>query len=82
MTPDEAESRGGRTLRPFVPEPSSINLFAEDPRPCPACDELTLMVVTTTARYEDTAKTIGGWALCTYCGATPHPVMEAPRDCP
>lgn len=70
----------GRPVRPFAPEPSSINLTAEDPRPCPACDERTLMVVTTTAQYEGAVKTIGGWALCTCCGATPHPVMEAPRD--
>lgn len=61
-----------------MPDPSSINLTAKDPRPCAACHEQTLMVVTTTARYEDTAKPIDGWALCTHCGATPHPLMEAP----
>lgn len=49
-------------------------------RLCAACDEPTLTVVTVSIETSKGQQTIGGWALCLNCRATPHPTMEeAPR---
>lgn len=56
--------------------PSAVNLHATTERPCPACgrEAMTLVsVVMTLAGGE--RRTVGGWAHCALCDATPHPTM-------
>ena len=57
-----------------------IELAAAEPAPCPECGERLLNVVTVRVLTDTGPRLAGGWAYCTSCDATPHPVMEVPRD--
>jgi hypothetical protein len=56
-----------------------INATADDPVPCPECGERLLTVVTVRVLTSAGPRVAGGWAFCTGCEGTPHPVMEEPR---
>lgn len=55
----------------------TVDLAATHDHPCPACGQEALTLVTVSlypTRGEQ--RTAGGWAYCTACDATPHPLWE------
>lgn len=58
-----------------------ITASADPAHSCPQCGELLLTVVTVRVLTDDGPRVAGGWAYCSGCGATPHPLMAgANRD--
>lgn len=55
------------------------NASVAAPVECPECGELLLTVVTVRVLTAAGPRVAGGWAYCTGCDATPHPVMEVSR---
>jgi hypothetical protein len=53
-----------------------MNASADAPRPCPECGELLFTVVTVRVLTAAGPRVAGGWAYCSGCEATPHPVWE------
>lgn len=53
-----------------------VTTRAKPEQPCPTCGEETLAVVTVTVLLNKAERPIGGWALCSSCEATPHPLLE------
>lgn len=56
-----------------------INAAATPNQRCPGCGDLALTVVTVRVLTDTGPRVAGGWAYCTACDATPHPVMEDGR---
>lgn len=52
-----------------------ITAGADPARRCPECGELLLTVVTVRVLTDSGPRVAGGWAYCSGCDATPHPVM-------
>jgi hypothetical protein len=55
------------------------NATADGPVLCPECGERLLTVITVRVLTSAGPRVAGGWAYCTGCDATPHPVMEESR---
>ncbi|WP_405759450.1 hypothetical protein OG234_13230 [Streptomyces sp. NBC_01420] len=55
--------------------PSTVDLTSAPERPCPSCGRETMTVVQAVSTFDGRVRTIGGWAECSNCGATPHPTM-------
>lgn len=66
---------------PFVSP--HITASTKPDRRCQDCGESTVHVVAVTtlvvtAHGGSEERTIGGWAVCSTCGASPHPVLGEP----
>jgi hypothetical protein len=60
--------------------PDAINAQRLPDQECPVCAATALAVITVTGNLGGQERTLGGWAWCQRCGATPHPtIAEAPR---
>lgn len=60
--------------------PGQVDLQLAHDRPCPTCGAEALSLVTVTYLPEDGGgrRPAGGWAHCSACDATPHPLLEVP----
>ena len=65
--------------RPLVTIAPTVTLDAAHELPCCACGTDELTVITIVAVVDGQKRPAGGWALCAYCGDTPHPTMTLPE---
>lgn len=61
--------------------PDTITARRSADQECPECGRTTVAVFTVTGHLGGQERTLGGWAWCRSCTATPHPTLtEARRD--
>lgn len=62
-----------------MPETTGLGSITADAAPdekCAECGHNTLTVVTVTGHLGGKERTLGGWAWCQWCHATPHPTLK------
>ncbi|GAB2331719.1 hypothetical protein [Streptomyces variabilis] len=55
--------------------PDTVNAQRLPDQECPECATAALAVITVTGHLAGQERTLGGWAWCQRCGATPHPTL-------
>ncbi|MFM9594090.1 hypothetical protein ACKI16_23935 [Streptomyces scabiei] len=68
--------------QPEVTGPEIVNVNRLPDRECLECGGDALAVFAVAGQFSGQERTLGGWAWCQSCRATPHPILSAPNGRP